>query len=289
MPDVLTAEGDLVYTPAPLCSRHQHGTSRAMHRIAMTIGIVAVFSVLSANHLWGQSFDPTFDQSNDDDSTYTWAVLAMGGIAATTPFWVPFVLTGDRYAETGPFVAYPYKDGAIGNMLTASTPSTEGFPWCLQANTNYAENFSGTRRIDAGFQLEGANRLGIDSELNYWREAVTPEWTRNLWTGNANLLFRFAQCEWLQTRVGIGCNWLDDGGDNDYGFNFTYKADVFLRDPVIISGELDWGTLGDETLFHPRITLGTHWRRAELFIGCDYFDIGSTQATSMIVGARLWY
>lgn len=260
-----------------------------MHRLAVTIGVVAVFSVLPASRLWGQNADSAFGHSADDDSAYAWVVLAAGGIAATTPFWVPLVLTGDRYSETGAFVAYPYKDGAIGNMLTASPLSTEGVPWCFQAKTNYAENFSGMRRIDAGFQLEGANRLGIDSELNYWREAVTPEWTHSLWTGNANLLFRFAQCEWLQTRAGIGCNWLEDDGYNDYGFNFTYTADVFIRDPVIISGELDWGTLGDETLFHPRITLGIHCRRAELFIGCDYFDIGPTQATSMIAGARLWF
>ena len=58
---------------------------------------------------------------------------------------------------------------------------------------------------------------------------------------------------------------------------------------IIVSGELDWGVLGTETLFHPRITLGAHWHRAELFLGCDYFDIGPTQMTTMLVGGRFWY
>lgn len=169
------------------------------------------------------------------------------------------------------------------------TLPSDPYDWLFQAKTAYAENFGRFGRVDTTFQIEGAHRFGIDAEFNYWRDSVISGKTRDFWTGDANLMFRFAQNEWLQTRAGFGGAWLEDAVNSDYGFNFTYKADLFIRDPFILSGELDWGTLGDESLFHPRITLGAQWHRAELFIGADYFDIGPTQATSMIAGGRFWY
>ena len=257
-------------------------------RFAPTICVVAVLSMLVASPLQGQ-YDNWSEDQDDNDSDLTAFAVIVGAIAATTPFWLPIAATHDENSEPGYFAEYPYKHGKSGNMLIGDSLRSDSYNWAFQAKTAYAESFGRFRRIDAGLQLEGTHRFGIDAEFDYWRESVVSGQRHSFWTGDANLMFRFAQSEWLQTRVGLGGNWLEDDANSDYGFNFTYKADLFVRDPLILSGELDWGTLGDETLFHPRITLGAQWHRAELFIGADYFDIGPTQATSMIAGGRFWY
>ncbi|MHB0960968.1 MAG: hypothetical protein ACYC6N_30685 [Pirellulaceae bacterium] len=259
-----------------------------MHRVVTAL-LVGVLHATCAHPALGQYPDSSFDQSENDDGSLTWLVLVAGGAVAATPFWGPLLLTDDRYSESARFLEYPYKHDALGNLIFSEVPSEDTRNWTFRAEANYAENFSRFSRLDAGMQLEGANRFGIDTGLNFWHQADQETWDGDFWTGDVNLLFRFAQSEWLQTRVGVGGNWLSDRRASEFGVNFTYKADVFIRDPLILSGDLDWGTLGDETLFHPRITLGAQWHRAELFIGCDYFDIGPTQATSLIAGGRFWY
>jgi hypothetical protein len=46
-------------------------------------------------------------------------------------------------------------------------------------------------------------------------------------------------------RTGLGFNWLDDPIDTNFGFNFTYGADLFPRRPWVLSATIDWGTLGE--------------------------------------------
>ena len=57
----------------------------------------------------------------------------------------------------------------------------------------------------------------------------------------------------------------------------------------MISGEIDWGLLGDETLLHARITTGLQYKGLEAFVGYDFVDIGKFQQNSMILGVRLWF
>jgi len=228
-------------------------------------------------------------QSYFDDDNGEGFLLLAAGVAVTTPFWAPILMTHDNYSARGYFPEYPYQHGILGNMmLDDGRFPTKPFTWSMRARIAYSDNFSGSRRIDTSLFLEGTHRLGIDSEFNYWRQSVGAGQHQDFWTGDANVLFRFAQSEWLQTRVGLGFNWLAEDASSDVGFNFTYIADLFIHDPVILSLEFDWGTLGNETLLHTRVTTGAQWHRAEVFIGYDYFDIGPTQTNSMIAGFRFW-
>ncbi len=261
-----------------------------MNRFATTFS-VAILAMLSASPAWSQhdSFDGDDDRSGELTALLLVAGCVVGGVAATAPLWGPIMAADDDYSKQIYFTEYPYKHGMHGNMAVEPSEATECYDWCLQAETAYVESFGRFRRVDMGVQWEGTRRIGIDTEFNFWQEADTPDGNHSFWTGDLNLMFRFAQCEWLQARAGLGGVWLVDGDDNDNGINFTYKVDLFVGDPLILSGELDWGKLGDEMLFHPRVTLGAQWHRAEMFIGCDYFDIGSAEATSLIVGGRFWY
>ena len=111
----------------------------------------------------------------------------------------------------------------------------------------------------------------------------------SLTTGDANLVFRFAQGPKALFRTGIGANWLADDVGSDFGFNFTYGFDLFPSKPWVISAELDWGRLGDAHLLHLRTTGGMMIHRGEAYIGVDYYDVGWVETTTLISGVRIWF
>ena len=135
----------------------------------------------------------------------------------------------------------------------------------------------------------GAERFGFDATLNRLQEELPGGGADELYRGDANLLFRFAQSERLQLRAGGGFNWLSDNLGSNYGFNFTYGGDWFPHRPWIVSAEIDLGTLGNATLFHTRATVGALLFKSEVYAGVDHLSIGNTNLTNLIGGVRVWF
>jgi len=214
-------------------------------------------------------------------------VLWVGvGTTALAPFWVPRTFIDEP--STRYFAEYPYQRDLPGYMI-APWHSEEPYPLSRQARTEYADSFDGVTRIGQRLLFDTTLRFGVDAEFNDWHESIPGIHDDSLWTGDANLLYRFAQSERVQMRTGLGCNWLADDVGADFGFNFTYQGDFFPRDPWVLSTEIDWGTLGDETLFHGRVSAGLHWHRAEIFVGYDYYDVDRTHMSALVGGIRLWF
>lgn len=226
---------------------------------------------------------------DDDDNALGKLLLWSTAIAITAPIWAPIKIADDDYSSAGYFPEYPFQHGIDGYMMIDPWIPTEPFTYTLQARTEYADDFDGLSRIGTHFLFDTTTRFGIDSEVNYWRESLGGGLHDDLWTGDVNVVFRFAQTEWMQMRTGIGVNWLADDGGSDFGINFTYHGDFFPVDPWIISAEFDLGGLGDETLFHGRFTTGLHWHRAEVFVGYDYYEVDKTDLSGFISGVRIWY
>ncbi len=210
-------------------------------------------------------------------------------LAAAVPFWIPSKWVQDDYSATGYFPAYPYRDGIDGYLMIEPWLPSESSSFSLQLRTEYADDFDSISRIGTRMLLDTSTRFGIDGEVNHWRETLAAGQHDDLWTGDANLVFRFAQSRQLQMRSGLGLSWLADDLGGDIGFNFTYQGDYMPRKPWIISGELDLGKLGDATLIHGRVTGGLQWQRAELFIGYDYYELGQVELRGFISGLRLWF
>ncbi len=205
----------------------------------------------------------------------------------SSPFWGPRAMIGDETSAPGYFLRYPYlhdRDGALEHHRLSQGASRT---WMLRTRGEYVDDFHSLSKIGGGIQFDTASRWGLDSEFNYRRELL-PLRHDSLWTGDLNLVYRFAQSEQLQMRTGVGCNWLADQIDSDWGFNFTYAGDWFPSEPVIISHEIDWGKLGHATLFHARVTAGVNYHRLEVYTGYDYFDVGSSKFDGLIGGVRLW-
>lgn len=232
------------------------------------------------------------DDHCDDDNSFTgWLIGEIFGppilFALASPWWGPAAMLGDEYNADVEFPHYPYAEGSDGYLVIApeDLASDDGFG--ARYSTEYGNDFSGLERIGGRLQLETQSRFGVDTEWNHWREAI-PGGHDELWTGDANLVFRFAQSEKVQFYSGLGLNWLG-GEQSDVGFNFTYGVDWFPTDPFVIRSVLDAGTLGNADLYHSKTTIGLVYKHLELYAGYDILHIGETNLQGVIGGFTIWW
>jgi hypothetical protein len=230
---------------------------------------------------------------DDDDNSEFWSAMFYGaGIVATSPFWGPHGMLEHSRVGEGYFAAYPY-ECTPGSMLFDDLLSDEappgGFPWLERLRGEYADEFDDLSRYSGHLLVDTSSRLGFDTEVNYWRQSLSPGVHDQLWLGDANLLYRFAQNEFVQMRSGVGLNWLADDIGSEFGFNFTYGGDIYPIRPLVVSADLDAGWLGEAWLIHLRATVGVQWKQVEVYTGYDYWEIGSTQLDGLIAGVRLTF
>jgi len=233
------------------------------------------------------------DDCDDEDSEFESQLFVIGayaaGYVATSPIWVPQKILHDDMGMDGYFARFPYAEGLPGYMMIEPYVEAEPYSWAGRLRAEYADDFTGVERFGGHLLLESMSRWGIDTETNYRRQDLFPLGDDSLWTGDANIVFRFAQNEHVQMRAGAGFNWLSDVAQTDFGFNFTYGGDLFPCKPWVFSADIDLGKLGNATLFHVRATGGIQWRGVELYTGYDYFDVGTTQIDGWISGVRIWF
>jgi hypothetical protein len=233
---------------------------------------------------------------HDDDDSLTadlWAAAFVGvGFVATSPFWGPNCLIEHGNQGHAFFQAYPYELGdgylTFDERLDGETPPY-AFAWSARLRGEYADDFDSLTRYGGHVLVEHACRWGLDSETNYWRESIGAGAHDHLWTGDANVVVRFAQNEFVQMRSGAGVAWLADDIDSEFGFNFTYGGDIYPIKPLVISAELDAGWIGEAWLIHLRSTVGVQWKQVEVYTGYDYLEIGQVQLDGFVAGVRVTF
>jgi hypothetical protein len=254
------------------------------------------------------------DEDPDPDGTLTGMCMAFSLLGVTSPVWMPIAATEDDFGLPGYFQRFPYHrtdghmirpDRHAGDVLDYETwpevlAHEPAFPlldpfrprlrrWSARLRAEYADEFDDIRRITGHLLFSTTSRFGLDTEMSYFQEDKPGPASDQLWLGDCNLIFRFAQDEKVQWRLGAGLNWLDDPQETNYGFNFTYGVDWFPRRPWVLSASLDAGTLGHAGLFRFRTTSGVIVWGIESYVGYEYLDIGRTQLSSLIGGVRLWF
>ena len=132
-------------------------------------------------------------------------------------------------------------------------------------------------------------RFGFDVAHMRMEEDLAAGVTDRLSFGNANVLFRFAQGPSVQMRVGLGGIWMRDELGTDEGFMFVYEGDFFPKKPIVLSGGIGLGTLGEASVFHFRATVGTILGRWETFIGYDSLGVDSVSIGGPGLGVRCWF
>lgn len=242
--------------------------------------------------------NPWDDDCGDDLETELVTTIAgLGAIVATLPYWAPIGWAEDTYSRTGHFPQYPYQydDGymMLNPVEAHGAPGPrDPFLWALRARTEHGTDFADLSWIGVNLLLETSPRLGLETDVRFFQEeqfGVNAPQFDTAWLGDVNVFFRFAQAEWIQMRSGLGVNFLSDRQQTDVGLNFTYAGDLYLAKPWVLSGEFDCGLLGDETLFHARLTTGLQYRGLEAYIGYDMIDVGSFHTDSLVTGLRLWF
>lgn len=235
--------------------------------------------------------DPAY--ADDDEDTFLdgeltqW--LTLGAITlAASPFWGPARLVGDDYTSAAYFARYPYQRPVDGYLMLEPVVPRKPRPIAGRAALEYGGDFHDQSLVAGSLVLDTTWRFGLDVAARYAREERGTAHD-DLWLGDANIVFRFAQSPSLIFRTGVGFNWLSDDIGQDGGFNFTYAADWFFARPFILSAELDWGELGHASLFHTRAMIGVEWHRAEVYAGYDYLDVGNAQLDAWIAGCRFWF
>jgi hypothetical protein len=233
------------------------------------------------------------DKDDDVDSGFVLDVCLLAGAAVTSPVWVPrSLLEGDTTSMAGYFPSHPYAEMRGYMIISPDTLPNAGWfaphthSWRL--TSEYGTNFGGQEFVGGKLLWEHTSRVGFDTRFVALREERVHV-DNDLWLGDANLLFRFAQHEKWQFRGGLGLNWHSEDARADLGVNFTYGVDWYPVKPWVLSSEIDLGTLGEGHLFHWQTTMGVNWKHAEGYVGYDYTDIGTAQFHFFLAGVRGWF
>ena len=247
---------------------------------------------------------------DDDDDGFSGFIVFHSARAAfytvTSPFWAPYAALDDNWNTDACFPRHPYDDVsgymmrdpcecwdpdpscAVDSLRCPAWP-TRPRTWAARLRMECADEFNDVQRVSGHLLLSTRSRFGLDTETSYYQEQLPGGSYDHLWLGDCNVTFRFAQGEHGQFRTGLGFNWLDDPLRTDFGFNFTYGADLFPCRPWVLSATLDWGTLGEAELFRFRSTAGLVFHGVEVYTGYEYLDIDTTQLNGLIGGLRIWF
>jgi hypothetical protein len=234
---------------------------------------------------------------DDDDDEALGQVYLM---LLISPWMLPHHALHDSFRNDSFFRPYPYADGC-GGALWINPDRCDHPPtlpkeqadtlksWMVRLTLDDSDDFDGLNRIHGQLLIDTASRFGLQTDWWYLIERMPCGCVDTMMLGDVNLVFRFAECEWMQMRSGLGLRMQFDRGDSHFGFNFTYSADVFPVDPLVASFQFDAGTLGSATVLHGRATVGATWHGWEVFGGYDWLRIGNVDLSGPMLGLRLWF
>ncbi|MBM3969879.1 MAG: hypothetical protein FJ302_08460 [Planctomycetes bacterium] len=228
--------------------------------------------------------------SSDCECDHHQASSFTGGAVFTvlaSPWLIPRSILEDK-DEVLTMADFPYAENWDGYFVNQVPQPEWAKPWSGRFLAESGTNFDGLQKHGGRLRLDTSSRWGLDTEWNFRRETLSSVHD-TLWNGDANLVYRFAQSRRAAFYTGLGVNWLSDRFGGNAGFNFTYGADFYPADPWVISGVIDWGTLGHATMFHGRATVGMMLNRLEVFTGYDYLKLGGTSLPSFVAGVQLHF
>jgi hypothetical protein len=234
--------------------------------------------------------------ANDDESITgstsldTWLGIGAAGVgAALVVFGLPPFLLGDTYNETFYYAPYPYAGNYCGYQFLDRATEFPLKTWAMRLTIENGNDFDGVNRLAGQLKFDHESRWGILSTWNYYHENLGGGQTDDSLFGSTNVTFRFAQNQNASVYTGLGLNVLTGRQQTNFGVNFTYGGDWYPMDPLIVSAQIDLGTLGDAWLYHARGSVGAIYHGCEFFVGYDFLRIGSTNVQGPMAGVRFWF
>ena len=207
--------------------------------------------------------------------------------APATAFPTPVPSVAEAFARR--FTAFPYADGSDGFVVNTALDSPIGKPWLGRIDFEAGDASDGVDRTGVGFLIEGDHGFGVDFDWHTYTERLADGGHDELHLGDVNLLYRVVETEATLVRAGVGVAWLGDAYGSEPGVNFTLRGDFAPFQPVVLSGEVDLGRLGDAEHLHLAGTAGVMLDRFEVYGGYDYRRIGDVELQGPMIGLRLWW
>ena len=148
---------------------------------------------------------------------------------------------------------------------------------------DYSEDYNDEVRIHGQLMTQLSGQFGMDAEATWYDKTRNSDVVGELWTGDANLVYKLDVSR-ITLRFGGGAAYALEEGDTKVGYNFTYGTDFYIRRPFLVSGEIDWGQISSDQLFHWRVTAGFVYGSLEIFGGYDSYELGEFDIDGPVAG-----
>lgn len=157
--------------------------------------------------------------------------------------------------------------------------------WSKRLSGTYGSDFDEIAQGYFGLLLQAPGSLGLDTSVIMLRENGGT-FRDHLWMGDVNLVYEVFNSGDFRARMGVGINWLGDQHGGEAGANLTSGFDWQLSPEWVLTGETDFGNLGDSDLFRGELSIGRQFGNAEWTTGYRHTDIGGTSFGSVFTGFR---
>lgn len=157
--------------------------------------------------------------------------------------------------------------------------------WSGRLSSTYGYDFEEITQGYFGLLLQSPGGFGLDTSVMMFRENGAT-FRDHLWMGDVNLVYEVVNYGDFRARMGVGINWLGDQYGGESGFNLTTGFDWQLSPEWILTGETDFGSLGDSDLFRGELSIGRQFGNAEWAAGYRHTEVGGTSLGSVFTGFR---
>jgi hypothetical protein len=161
--------------------------------------------------------------------------------------------------------------------------------WSLRFDVEGGNDFDGLSRLAGRVFLDGPRRFGFLANFDYFRESLPFGERDETVFSDYNFTYRFVQSGWILMHAGLGMRHQIDHGDDQFGFNFLYRGDLFPLRPFHIASELSVGNLNEALVLNGRLSVGANWRNLEVFAGYDFLRVGDANLQGPFLGLRCWF
>lgn len=174
---------------------------------------------------------------------------------------------------------------SLSTQPTVTIPRSEFGLWSRRLSATFGTDFDGIGQGSFGLLLQTPYGLGLDTSVNMLRESGA-DFRDHLWIGDFNVVYEAINTGDFRARMGVGLNWLSDHYGGEVGANLTVGLDWQLSSNWILTGESDFGSLGDADLFRGEISLGKSFGNAEWSTGYRHTNMGGVSLGSVFTGFR---
>lgn len=175
----------------------------------------------------------------------------------------------------------------IQQQPVIAAPTFESYfsRWGGRVTAFYGNEFDDLSHGSLAVLFQSPGFLGLDASVSMFRESAGT-FRDHLWVGDVNVVYEAINTDDFRARLGVGINWLGDYYGGDAGANLTFGIDWQIHPDWVVTGETDFGNLGDTDLLHAQLSIGRQFENAEWSTGYDYYDIGGATIGGVFTGLR---